>query len=298
MKLLKTKDKLANGVLKTVGGLLAVRTFSRLRQQSNTKTEPPENREIISQPDQPAQVPTVYVHGFRGGDYTTNKMVLSAQETIHSNTYLKVLVDWRGQLSYQGSWSDDPNPLIQIVFEDKWMPTLQIVNWLTVVLPQLQQKYHFSKYNAVGHSIGATALVRTEMRNYSKPDFPKLEKLVLVAGPFDGVVAFGDWPNVNHLNQRGRPVMMNPHYIQLLANRHHFPSNVSVLNIYGNVDDTSNTDKYISVISAKSIRYILAPIVNAFHEVEIHGKNAEHSKMHDDPQVLSLINQFLFASGQ
>ncbi len=250
------------------------------------------------QPTTPAtkQVPTIYVHGFRGGDYTTNKMVLSAQEATNADTYLKVIVDWKGRLSFEGTWSSGPNPLIQLVFSDKWMPTAQIVNWLDIALPKLKALFGFTEYNAVGHSLGATAWVMAEMRNYGISDFPKLNKLVLVAGPFDGVVAFGDWPNVNRFNRRGRPIIMNPRYLQMLLKRKKFPSNVSVLNIYGNVGDASNTDKYISVISAKSVRYLLEPIVKTFKEVEIWGQNAEHSKMHDNDNVLAMINHFLFGS--
>lgn len=296
-----TKNKLASGMLGAVSGFATVSTLLHFRHQAKTKIEHQEfakaqqpNHGIKPLAPTAQQIPTVYVHGFRGGDYTTNKMVLSAQKAIKTRTYLKVLVDWRGELTFEGCWSNDPNPLVQLVFKDKWMPTRQIVNWLDIVLPKLKEKYHFNEYNAVGHSLGATALVRVEMRNYHNANFPKLNKLVLVAGPFDGVVAFGDWPNVNRLLPSGRPVLMNPHYLQLLLNRDHFPSNVSILNIYGNIDDNSNTDKYISVISAKSIRYILAPIVKTFHEVEVHGQDAEHSKMHDDDNVLSIINRFLF----
>ncbi|WP_225420462.1 alpha/beta hydrolase [Lapidilactobacillus bayanensis] len=296
-----TKNKLACAALGAVSGLLTTSGLLTVRHRVKTKIEQQEFQKA-QQPDHgikqrdttTKQIPTLYVHGFRGGDYTTNKMVLSAQRVTATHTFLKVLVDWRGNLTYEGRWSNDPNPLVQVVFRDKWMPTRQIVNWLDIVLPELKEKYHFEEYNAVGHSIGATALVRVEMRNYDNAIFPRLNKLVLVAGPFDGVVAFGDWPNINRLLPSGRPVLMNPHYLQLLLNRDRFPSNVSVLNIYGNIDDDSNTDKYISVISAKSIRYILTPIVKAFHEIEIHGNDAEHSKMHDDDDVLNIINRFLF----
>ncbi|MFC6314608.1 alpha/beta hydrolase [Lapidilactobacillus achengensis] len=270
------------------------RLKSRYQTEQYAKAQQPGHGLTAQDRARTDQVPTIYVHGFRGGDYTTNKMVLSAQNATDADTYLKVIVDWRGDLTYEGHWSTDPYPLIQIVFKDKWMPVLQIVNWLNLVLPKLKAQFGFSEYNAVGHSIGATALVRVEMRNYDNAAFPKLNKLVLVAGVFDGVVALGDWPNVNRLNHEGRPVIMNPHYLQLLLGRHRFPANVSVLNIYGNIGDTSNTDKYISVISAKSIRYILAPIAKTFKEVEVFGKDAEHSKLHDDERVLAVINRFLF----
>lgn len=301
--IIDTKNKLISASLGAVSGFVAAKSFfhlptSHLQQQLNKKqlAHAANLQPNCSSNDvcPTFQIPTIYVHGFRGGDYTTNKMVLSAQKATRTHTFLKVLVNWHGELTFEGHWSTDPNPLIQIIFEDKWMPTLQIVNWLDTTLPKLMTKFHFREYNAVGHSIGATALVRLEMRNHNNANFPKLNKLVLVAGPFDGVVVFGDWPNINQLLPSGRPLFINPHYLQLLLNRRRFSDTVSVLNIYGNIDDASNTDKYISVISAKSIRYILEPTVKSFHEVEIHGKDAEHSKMHDDQQVLKIINCFLF----
>jgi len=58
--------------------------------------------------------------------------------------------------------------------------------------------------------------------------------------------------------------------------------------------DNTNTDKFISVISAKSIRYILAPNAHSYHEVEVRGKKyAEHSWMHDNPFVINIVDKFI-----
>ena len=132
------------------------------------------------------------------------------------------------------------------------------------------------------------------MKHSSSKSFPHLVKCALIAGPFDGVTYLGDIPNVNVLNENGRPSMMNPHYLYLLFNRRKFNPNISVLNIYGNVLDNTNTDKFISVVSAKSIRYILAPKAHFYQEVEVRGENdAEHSWMHDNPFVIDIIDKFL-----
>lgn len=88
--------------------------------------------------------------------------------------------------------------------------------------------------------------------------------------------------------------MMNPHYLYLLFRRRRFNSNISVLNIYGNVLDNTNTDRFISVVSAKSIRYILAPQAHSYQEVEVRGRNdAEHSWMHDNPFVIEIVDKFI-----
>lgn len=283
---LNFRQGLAGGI--ALGSILGYRR----RQDHVLSAAPPTTAALACEPAQ--QIPTIYVHGFRGGDYTTNKMVLSAQQATNTKTFLKVFVDWRGHLKFVGSWPTGPHPLIQLVFRDKWMPTAQIVNWLKIVLPKLKKIFGFREYNAVGHSIGATAIVMAEMSHPHTAAFPRLHKLVLVAGPFDGVVAFGDWPNVNRFNRHGRPLLMNPRYCEFLRRRRFFPHDVQVLNIFGNVGDASNTDKYISVISAASVRYLLAARVRSFQEIEMWGPDAEHSKMHDNNQVLAKINRFLF----
>lgn len=241
-----------------------------------------------------AQVPTLFVHGFRGGDYTTEKMVLAALSHTGADDFLKITVDWRGELSYEGNWTTNPNPLIQIVFKDKWVGSRAMAVWILKVIKDLNKKYNFNYYNAVGHSLGAVALVFMEIKKSSRPFLPKLAKLVLIAGPFAGVVGINDLPNINSFNKYGRPLFVNPTYWQLMLTKKSFPKNVDVINIYGNVNDFSNTDKYVSVTSAKSISYILKDQVKSFQEFEIIGDRGEHSQMHDDEKILNAMTSFLF----
>lgn len=131
------------------------------------------------------------------------------------------------------------------------------------------------------------------MRYAKRKNFPHLASCALIAGPFNGVMYLGDIPNVNRLTESGRPSMMTPHYSYMLRHRRDFNPSIRVLNIYGNVLDTTNSDRFISVVSAKSIRYILAPDAVYYQEVEVRGDNAEHSKMHDEPFVIGILNRFL-----
>ena len=161
------------------------------------------------------------------------------------------------------------------------------------LLPFLAKRYKFSTYTAVAHSLASPCIVRTEIKYAKKKKFPHLNKCVCIAGPFNGVTYLGDIPNVNILNEKGRPNLMNPHYLYLLFRKRRFNPNIAFLNIYGNVLDNTNTDKFISVTSAKSIRYILAPNAHLYQEVEIRGKDAEHSWMHDNPFVIDIVNKFI-----
>lgn len=240
------------------------------------------------------QVPIIYFHGFRGGDYTTRVMVKHALADKKSDKFLKVTVDLLGNFKLEGTWSGDRQPIIQVAFRQRIVGIYGIDYYLSFVLPFLSKRYHFKTYTAVAHSLACPCVIRTEMKHSWQKNFPHLNKCAFIAGPFDGVTYLGDIPNVNVLNENGRPTMMNPHYLYLLFRRRRFNSNISVLNIYGNVLDNTNTDRFISVVSAKSIRYILAPQAHSYQEVEVRGRNdAEHSWMHDNPFVIEIVDKFI-----
>lgn len=249
----------------------------------------------ITQVSNPAlkQVPIIYIHGFRGGDYTTNVMVQKTASLKSNSTYLKVTVDLFNNFEISGTWTNDEHPIVQLVFKQKIVGVYAISYMQRLALKFLKKRYHFETYNAVAHSLGAPALVKTEMYTHNRKSFPHLNRYVSIAGPFDGVMYLGDIPNINRLTPNGRPLLMTWSYVGMLMRRHHFNSKIAVLNVYGNVMDETNSDKFISVTSAKSIRYILAPIVSLYEEIEIRGTEGEHSLMHDNLLVIKIINQFL-----
>lgn len=244
------------------------------------------------------QTPLIFVHGFRGGDYTTNIMVNQTCKLKENPKFLKVVIDVFGNYEIQGTWTNDKHPLIQLVFKQKILGVYGISYLLRLSLSFLAKRYHFKQYDAVAHSLGAPCVIKTEMRTSLRKNFPRLQNCALIAGPFDGVMYLGDLPNVNRLTRKGRPFLMSPSYLGMLLSRGRFNPNISVLNIYGNVLDETNTDRFISVVSAKSIRYILAPVVRNYKEVEMRGPEAEHSLLHDNLLVINIVNKFLHIHGK
>ncbi|CCI86057.1 cardiolipin synthase [Lactobacillus pasteurii DSM 23907 = CRBIP 24.76] len=240
------------------------------------------------------QVPIIYFHGFRGGDYTTKIMIDKALEAKKSDKFLKVTADLFGNFKLEGCWSSDKHPIVQVVFRQRIVGIYAIDYYLSFILPFLAKRYKFDRYIAVAHSLSCPCIIRTEMKHYKHKNFPHLDRCAFIAGPFDGVTYLGDIPNVNALTPKGHPSMMNPHYLYFLLHRRRFNSDISVLNIYGNVLDETNTDRFISVVSAKSIRYILAPKAKIYQEIEVRGEAyAEHSIMHDNPFVIDIIHKFI-----
>ncbi|MEB3363663.1 alpha/beta hydrolase [Lactobacillus sp. R2/2] len=76
--------------------------------------------------------------------------------------------------------------------------------------------------------------------------------------------------------------------------RHSFPNNVSILNIFGNKEDGTNSDDDVSCVSAQSLRYLLRG-KGKYHEIEIKGANGQHSKLHENYKVDRIIGQFLWS---
>ncbi|MDO4912720.1 MAG: alpha/beta hydrolase [Lactobacillus sp.] len=268
-------------------GLLATNRLTRWL----LRLHPHRHQNLAKVTKMPEQIPVLFYHGFRGGDHSTQVIVDHTSNKLKRG-YCKLIVDLYGNITLTGEWSGK-NPIVQVVFKHRILSTAGFDYCMKMVIKYLKDEFGIEQYKAVAHSLSAPCVVRVEMQVANKKKYPHLESCALIAGPFNGVTYLGDIPNVNAFTQNGRPIIMNHHYLYLLLHKKRFSPNIKVLNIYGNILNLTNTDNYISVISAKSIRYILAPVSREFHEIEIRGKDAEHSWLHDNPFVIDIITKFL-----
>lgn len=119
------------------------------------------------------QVPIIYFHGFRGGDYTTKVMVKQAliDKKLAANQFLKVTVDLLGNFKLEGTWTSDSQPIIQVAFRQRIVGIYGIDYYLSFVLPFLANRYHFHTYTAVAHSLACPCIIRTEMKHYKQANF-------------------------------------------------------------------------------------------------------------------------------
>lgn len=248
------------------------------------------------------QVPTIFVHGLRGSSKTMREMLKSAAQTGY-NHLLTIHITHAGKLKVSGRWDDSVvHPLIQINFGNSQARLAFQVRWLHEVMIYLRGQHGVQAYNAVGHSAGSVALVAYAEQFGRDTWLPRLRKLVTIAGPFNGVIGMNESQNTNTLAPNGCPRIIYPKnfwlpsYTELYRFRHNFPQDAAVLNIYGDLNDGSNSDQYISTASARSLRYLLGSIPASFREVGFHGITAEHSRLHDNPRVQALVLNFLFAA--
>lgn len=242
--------------------------------------------------------PTVFVHGWRGGAHSTDQMITAAENAGAAHKALTVRIGPRGQLTYSGYWqAKRRNPIIQVVFTNNQAGEVQYTRWLMKLMQDLKQRYQIKQINLVGHSMGAYAVVAYAMKASNQTAFPRLNKLVAIAGPFNGIIGhqvgphpndgttWTDRPHQNHLLANGRPATVHPEYKRLVKMRHRFPSQTHVLNIYGNLKDGSASDGVVTLVSAKSLKYLVADQAASYHSKAAYGTSAAHSQLHENNPV-------------
>ncbi len=241
-----------------------------------------------------APVPTLYIHGWHGTARSTDQLIESAEDEKGAEKVLAVTVSPQGKTAYSGKWNPNVrHPLIQVVFEDNEAEIPDEAGWLKTITEELRKRYGISQINIVSHSMGGPVTLYWALNLRNKKS-PELKKFVPIAGPFDGVIFTDDVPNQNQIKENGEPVWQNAAYQSYYEKRKSFPEGVSVLNIYGNLEDGTNSDYLVTNASARSLRWLIKDRVGHYEEKMIKGPMAQHSKLHENKQVDRLVNDFLF----
>lgn len=252
--------------------------------------------------------PTVFVHGWNGSARSTNLMIDAAKNNGAAHKTMTVSVSPKGALTFDGYWDKNlKNPIIQVIFLNNRAGEYQDTIWLNKILSQLKHRYQISKVNLVGHSMGAYASANYTMMYSPRKNHVKVNKLVCIAGPFDGLVppygrarvdrlkgkiSWVDRPKTNHLEANGKPEIIYPEYEHLLKYRSQFPRETRVLNIYGELYKGAGSDGVVTTTSARSLGYLVKPRAKSYQVKKIVGSNAQHSQLHHNNQQVdqTLIN--------
>jgi uncharacterized alpha/beta hydrolase family protein len=163
------------------------------------------------------------------------------------------------------------------------------------VITAVSNKYHYAKINLVGHSMGNLQIANYINENYNNKKLPQINKVVSIAGHYNGYLGEEAGQKAKIKNKEtGQPDIYSDGFKQLLPLRKHYPRQIEVLNIYGNKEDGSKSDGSVSVASAQSYKYLINGRAKSYREVEIKGKNAQHSKLHENEEVDHLLIDFLW----
>ncbi|WEV50726.1 alpha/beta hydrolase [Lactobacillus sp. ESL0731] len=263
----------------------------------NGRNSYPANTNQVGQVmDHSDSTPTIYLHGWGASGKSTDSMIAYAEKHNNAHQVLTAKVKRDGTIILRGTWPKGiAHPIIQLVFADNKNGNYYLTReWFYHLIVLLQKKYRIKHYNTVAHSMGNLTTMFYQVKYGSNSKLPKLRKQVNLGGHFDGIVGMDDKINHNYLLSSGRPKYLNASYRYLLKYRQNYPSGVQVLNVFGNKGDGTNSDGDVSVVSARSLRYLLRGKVSSYREIEVKGAGGQHSQLHENPKVDQAIGRFLW----
>ena len=242
-------------------------------------------------------MPTLFLHGYGSSHRAEEHMTQAIVKAGVTQNVIRATVSKDGAVKLQGALPQSAyNPLVEVEFEDnKNANYRQNGIWLKNVLVKLQKTYGFKKFNAVAHSMGNLTLAYYMLDNGQNKKLPQLQKQVNLAGHYNGIIGLDDQAGQMQLEENGAPKQMNATYQELLKLDDSYPKKqVSVLNIYGDLDDGSDSDGRVSNNSSRSEKYLLQDVYRSYQELEIKGEGGQHSKLHENRQVDRAIINFIW----
>ena len=282
--------------LSILGLLLITIVLFHTYEQKNSHTATEEVSSANTKKAYFKATPTIYLHGYGAGARSSAGMIAYAERYNGAHKVLTAKISPAGKVELQGNWPrKTKRPLIQVILQDNKNSNYYTTReWFYNLILCLKQKYHIKQYNTVAHSMGNIMTLAYQLKYGKDSNLPRLKKQVNLGAPFNGIIGIDEEPNHNYLLKNGRPKYMTQSYKYFLMHRHSFPNNVSILNIFGNKEDGTNSDDDVSCVSAQSLRYLLRG-KGKYHEIEIKGANGQHSKLHENYKVDRIIGQFLWS---
>jgi uncharacterized alpha/beta hydrolase family protein len=218
-----------------------------------------------------------------GSDATNNRfdnLLAKLNSTGTAHSILKVQVNSDGQISYSGQIrTRDQQPFIVIGFEnnsDGYQNIKKQCRWLALAMDNLQERYHFRNFKALGHSNGGLIWTGYLENQYDSDAF-NLTTLMTLGTPYNFSEA-----------SMSRPTVMLKDYIN---NNVYLPKALSVYSIAGTEDYTD--DGVVPVQSVLAGKYIFQKQVKLYTQITVSGTAAEHSSLPENDEVIGLIQEYL-----
>lgn len=208
---------------------------------------------------------------------------LNATGPVHS--ILKVQVNENNQLVFHGKLNPrDRQPFIVVGFQDNrdgYSNIKKQTKWLTLALNDIQNRYHFRDFSAIGHSNGGLVWTNYLEQDYAASSF-NIPTLMTLGTPF----------NFSETSMQRRTEMLN----DFIADNNQLPDNLVMYSVAGTDDYTD--DGIVPVESVLAGKYIYQNKVKSYTQITVSGANAQHSSLPENPEVVNLIQTKVIKAGQ
>ncbi len=244
--------------------------------------------------------PTLFFHGGGSSYHAEEHMVNAAKKAGVTTSVIRAEVSKTGKVTLVGTWPKNAkNPICEVNYENnRQLNFNKQGEYAANVVKALQKKYGIKKINMVGHSLGNISIIYYMLQNGNKKNMPQIQKQVDIAGhfaglDFDGIPNSIKQPKGMKLNSNGELNKMNSTYKQMTEVRSIYAKkHVKVLNIIGDIGNGS--DGRVDNKSSLSLQYLVGDGNSTYRILKINGKNAQHSKLHENVQVDKALIKFLW----
>ena len=255
-----------------------------------------QTRELNSSDYIQSRTPTLFFHGYGSSANAEKHMVEAARQAGVTQTIITATVDSHAQVSLKGEITKDAiNPIVMVEFKDNRNANYaQDGEYAAAVVRELQARYGFKKMNFVAHSMGNMSILFYLLEHAQNEELPQLQKQVNIANHVNGLEGMDLPANLTILNSKtGEPSAMSDSYQKLLGLREIYPQDqVDVLNIYG--DFKNQSDGSVLNVSSRSLKYLVIDNAKSYQEKRVTGPLAQHSQLHENPEVDRLLINFLW----
>lgn len=237
---------------------------------------------------------TLFIPGYAGNRFSFGGMLQRFVTGGIANKSLVVMIDRHNHPHVQGQL-DPYRPMVQLVFATPRVAVRQQAAGVLAVVKYLIAHEHVQTMNLVAHSMGGVVLFQYLTTAAKLVNLPEVRKVVTIGAPFnDSEVGQNTYPIENHPLTATGPAQTTPVYNYFLRTLQRLPNTISYLNIAGNIGDAAQSDGAVALNSALSLRFLLQPTIDQYQEFVVHGKNARHSRLHENYEVDRQIVQFLY----
>lgn len=240
-------------------------------------------------------VPTLFLHGSGGGIGSLGSMLerFETQDIASKDLLLTVSEDGRISEQRNGKLSET-NPTVQVIFEENNSDEWHQAEWLKAVLEHLRDEYGVDKVKLVGHSMGGIAAMRYLVTYGMDSHLPIIEKVVAIGSPYNNFIdTLGEQTLADEL--KNGPSETEPRYEDYVSLIHNVPEKTDFLFIGGQLSEDDLHDGIVALSSALALTYLLREQGLSVTTEVIQGSQAEHSAMHENPEVDQLIANFLWS---
>lgn len=239
---------------------------------------------------------TLFFHGYGSSANAEKHMVEAARQAGVTQTIITATVDSHAQVTLKGDIPKDAvNPIVMVEFTDNRNANYaQVGEYASAVVRELQARYSFKKMNFVAHSMGNMSILFYLLEHAQNEELPQLQKQVNIANHVNGLEGMDLPANLTILDSKtGEPSAMSDSYQKLLGLREIYPQDqVDVLNIYG--DFKNQSDGSVLNVSSRSLKYLVIDNAKSYQEKRVTGPLAQHSQLHENPEVDRLLIDFLW----